>query len=294
MPTVTPKQKDSYLHVLEDAGKLAKSVLSKCSRTKNLHGIRLWVVALAAKAGTTGQAIHTLLIANKCTGDSKLLLRSLFDALIDLLYLQADPTKTKELLRLLSIEIVVDQHEELKFRAITRKMSVAEFVERNPELRKIVEEYEKVKKDQTHAQNRGGTQKGRSSERWRNIGIREKLKAIQGFNQAFRPFGYTIRTLANANAHHRPVGLREFFYRQKDGTAGVRTCPPPQHFMYSSAWISFETSLILLVMCDQLITEFFLGKDLEQRFRRMMDRLRALQKTKLASGTRKHDSKLPI
>jgi hypothetical protein len=214
--------------------------------------------------------------------DAKLLSRSLLDALLDVLYVHADPQRPKEFLELLMLEMAVDAYEELAFHAERCGESLSSFVNRNPNLRPIVEHYEKVQEHPAFA-NKGSREKRGATKRLKEIRISEKLKAIKDFDRALKPFTFTIRSLANAHAHHRPAGLMPFFYMRKDGTRGVRTCPRPDKFMYSADWASFEASLCLLVLCDQVTSMFFLGQTLERRTRRILDRLNALAAKKPAS-----------
>ena len=271
---------------LTSAIALGKSVVKECNETKILRGTIPWIVALTAKSVSGGIALRTL-VSTGSTLECKLLLRSMLDALIDVLYICQHPRKS-EVLDLLNLELQVDRYQHLKFCVETSKMTFEQLFSREPKFRTIVDGYEKAKRHPSFAASRkkGGT----APRRWRNTSARDKLNELPDFDRALKLFGYTIRQLGDAYAHARPESLRDFMYQRRDGSLGIRVAASPRDPIRSSEWVVFEATMCLVVLCDHIIDELYLGKRLKHRVEALVKRMRALsgaQRVTPARGTKR-------
>jgi len=280
------RPRDSYLDVLLGTTRLAASIVKECTETKILTGTNLWVVGLVAKASSTARAVHNL-AAQGLTTETKLLNRSIYDGLIDLLYIKEDPCREKDLSRLFLLEMAVDRYEHLRFLAQADKTDISGVVRKEAHLQAIVDDYDRAKRDPAFKP----PEKRRRRwwpRRWRFIRAEEKLEHLGDFRKALKLIEYGVRHLGDAHAHHRPSALRVFFYQQKDGSPGVLARARSKDFLYSAEWVAFEACLLLLVMCDQVVEKFFLGDRFEQGVKKLLDRLQGLPCVhELATGRRR-------
>ncbi|MGD2111007.1 MAG: DUF5677 domain-containing protein [Phycisphaerae bacterium] len=282
--------KDIHLAVLHDTIKLARQIVRKCTKEKHLKEDRLWVVSLLAKAASTSEAVHTL-ASHGLAVETKILSRSIYDALIDIYYIRSDPGRTRERWDLYCLEYAEDRYEHLKFLARMHETHVKGIVKIYPSLREVAEEYARVKRDPAFKKRSKGDRQW-FPERWRWISAAKKLKGLADFikRDFDRIMGFSVRKLGDAHAHHRPVALRLLWYPKGRSEAGVRSRPRSDEFFYSAEFVAFEVCLLMIAMCDQVADKFFLLPGFEKRLKKLVDRLRALPRIHglVAKERRKH------
>lgn len=265
------KRTDTHMKVLNSGLRLSKAVLRECVETKYASPIGFWVFGLLAKMTSSATSV-ALLVRECCTADAKLVLRSILDAVIDLLYILEDSRRQKGLVEVFALEWDVDAYERLSFYAKHRGMPLQDFVKKHPTFQKVLDAYERTIKHPAFA-----TPPAQEPRRWKHIRTQEKLKAVQRFAKASEPLAYTVRALGDAHAHCRPTALVEFIRVDRNRALRVDFKPRRTDFLYSPELVAFEASLCLLLACDQVIDRWYLDERLSKRVQELFDRLRNLK-----------------
>lgn len=262
--------------VLSDTLQLLESAVRKCSATKRLRGALLWRVALAARAARLGRAAAQL-VESGLASEARLQNRALYDTVVDMNYLAADPLKNRVREQQLHIEIAIDRYERLKYKAEAGDDGIAGFLQRYPELQGIRDNYDRAKKDPLY---RAHGRRSDTEKRWARISASEKEKAVPDFDSLAHYMSYPIRIAGNATAHNRPITWTEHVFEGGDKELRVRVVPTTD-FTGHSDMVRFLTNLLVLMAADFLVDQFYLGKRWDKRTQRMLDRIRSLPKIKL-------------
>lgn len=274
--TKSAQKAGSRIPILEDVIKLADKVVRKCNKTKDLRGTRLWRVAYVARATATARAV--LLLLEKDLGtETRILIRSLYDAVIDTLFIGQNPEHGTRIHRALVDEAIVDRYRHVEFLAVLDNgSSVAQYADKVPSARAVIAEYTRVKNQP--AFQREKYELGLWERRWRDISAKQKLNALSEFPKAFRKFEYVMRAVGDAFAHNTPLALRGTMYPRRNGGLGVRTISEPIDYTETDEFCGFLACLLLLIICGHTICDLFLSKRLKDEVQSIMDRLVAAGK----------------
>lgn len=265
---------------LNECIRLATSVVRGCE-TKVPDPANLWAFRLLAKLVTSATSVQVLL-KHGCILDTKLLLRSMLDATIDLMLVLHGPLNTRQLARLYQVEAVEDQYLRFKFEWERRGKTEAEFMRANPTSRKTIEAYKK--QDEQKRKPPAGVEYDKFGvkweSRWRWLSADAKLSYVPGFKKMMQMAEYGLRTLGDAHTHARPVALGCFAKMRKTNDFRGEELhflinPEPPEYLYSKEWLAFEASLLILVACNEVIDQYYLDARLSKRLQATYDRIRA-------------------
>jgi len=239
-------------------------------------GVPLWTLSRAAHIASLGESILTLLTSGKLSG-CKLITRSMLDGMVDILYLNSHSISESDLFEFFGMETAEDRYADLKFELLRRNWSEQEVRQKDPECKRIIDEYKRV---QAHPLTQAGSKGIRGKVRWRFISSGIKFKAAnEKVARALKPLEHTIRELGNAQAHHRPSELNRFMVQVEPDKVSVRTKSREQpKDRYSPEWLAFEANLCLIITADQLNDIFDLSPSFAPRVQKLHDELKALLK----------------
>lgn len=275
------KHKDSYQRALAATIALASRVLNACNREKVPRDMNLWIVGLLARAASCARAVAGLVDADHSV-EAKILVRALYDAVIDLMFLKDHPQHARTLLHAFRLEACEDRWEHVRFIAHRRDESVEEFLAKHPHLDSIRRQYEAATRDPVFTAKKDS--KSPWGQRWRNVSAFVKLGAV-GRELSAEHFEYAVRRLGDTQTHHRPSAIELHWYKRADGTVEARSRPRRADPLYSSNNVRFEACLLLLIACDQAADAFYLSQRFEGPIRRMMKRLYSLAPLRMSAGS---------
>jgi hypothetical protein len=260
----TARERAGRLKHLRAAIRIATRTLRECATTKMCDRYQIWPFTLLAKAASSGHSVDVLL-GSGATHDAKLIVRTMFEAAVDIHYLLHDPLRQDKLLELLELEIAVDRHAELKAYATGTGAKISDLVRSHPAPADIVARFEAAKK---HPAFHG---RKNSPERWSRISIREKLKDLKGGPGAVRMLVYTAVHLGNAVAHSRYVSLRDFV-TQRGQQFRFNLRPSSQHVM-SAGCVAFEATICIMLACDAIVSHYYLSDARTKEMERLIERM---------------------
>ena len=157
------KKRDTEIAMLNASIRLATAVLRECQASRMPHDTNVWVFGLLAKLVASARSARMLIEAHQYW-DAKLIIRSMYDAVIDMYYILHDPALTRQILRLLQMETVVDKFEQLKRHARSHNTTVDRLPD-DPFTRSIRKAYSKVTVDPAFSAGKNNWPK-----RWIHIG----------------------------------------------------------------------------------------------------------------------------
>lgn len=266
-------------HAAEELGALARCIrvlkrcVRVCERERMHHANTVFVIALGARAVAIGEAI-LLLLEQQLSCETKVLSRSLLDAVIDMHFLESDSRKTNVRHRQLRIEIAVDRKRALDFQSALEDLTCEQFIGKHPEAEVVLAEYEWAKRDRLFQAPSTNTI---DDKQWSRISSAEKMKCLPDLKGKLERLRFPIRRLGDAAAHSRPAILEQYLRNRKDGRVSVSFKPKGDVF-FSRTAVVLEASLLLLVAADFFADNFYLGTSYGDKTRRAFDRLkRALQ-----------------
>lgn len=278
----------SRVQGLGDCIRLIRSVVKEGER-KVPNPENLWALCLLAKIATSATSVDVL-IREGCIVDTKLLLRSMLDATIDLLFVMHGPLTTRQLAKLYHAELIEDQYHRFKFESDRRGVSLDDFIKANPRSKAIIEAYNKQK--QSRRKPPAGVELDKFGmpweSRWRFLSAQMKLKYLPGFDKMMELAKYGLRNLGDAHAHARPVALQLFATMRKTNDFRGEELhyvvnPKPREYIHSKEYIAFEACLLILISCDKVIDHYCLDQRLSKRLQLIYDRIRDLIKAKRKS-----------
>lgn len=259
---------------------LGRSVVKGCE-TKVPDPRNCWAFSLLAKLVTSAISVEVLL-EHGCILDTKLLLRSMLDATIDLRLVLDGPLTTRQLAKLYHAEAVEDQYLRFKFEWERRGKTEAEFIRANPTSRKTIEAYKK--QDEQKRKPPAGVEYDkfgvRWESRWRWLSAEAKLSYMPGFAKMMQMAKYGLRTLGDAHTHARPAALGCFAKMRKTNDFRGEELhylvnPKSREYLYSKEWLAFEACLLILVACSEVIDQYCLDARLSKRLQAVYGRIRA-------------------
>lgn len=259
--------------ILLDVIRLAKAIVTKCNREKVLRPTLVWQVALLARA-TNAARSASLLIQNGVTAETKLINRALLDTMIDTLFIIEHPERSRTILRALKIESIVDRYEHVKFLAGVAEEPIDVYAARSQPVQRVVDAFREIARDPLFKYS--NRKLAIWDRRWMHISIQEKFKSLPKVPTMFSAFNYTVRFAGNAVAHNRPSALVSLLYSKHDGSIGIHLTQERINFTETVDFCAFESCLLLLVICDAIIDDLFLGGRLKSRLNRLTERLKTV------------------
>lgn len=267
---------DSHLKVLGTTGRLARDVLRECARTKHCGPVDIWVFALLAKAASSGLAVRGLLEADHVL-DAKLLVRSVFDAAVDLHYVLENPLRKKELLELLGLEVAEDAYVEAQFYAKAKGKSLQNVAKKLPYVGQVVEAHSRARQHKAFHNRPPGVKRKDWPIRWRCIPQKEKLRGLKFAELWKQTLRFTITQLGNAVAHSRYLSLTPLMKQQADRSVQF-VLRPKGTGLFAEQWTAFEATICLLLCTDKIINDYYLDPRFERRVQRILGRLQRLSR----------------
>lgn len=249
---------------LGQAAYVARRSARECIRTKPLNGRDIWVFLTLARIAHSAESVRLLSDANQ-TIDAKLIVRSIFEGMLDINYLLNGPMKRAEIHKLLRIENAEDAYNELAFHARHHGQNISHFAARLGAVgRDIVAEYELRRTEVEH------------KDRWMKISPEEKIRVFrQNSPDWIAPLEFTIVKVGNAVAHSRSAVLKQFSRIsraaprtrwQLDMGPNIKlTTKPRLTFPFNRGWVVFEAMLGVLIATDVVVRRFFLGGAFEKQ-----------------------------
>jgi hypothetical protein len=280
------KRTDSYAAVLDDLLRLGRQLLARIEREKFVRGPKLWACALFTKILSSGHSVR-LLIREGATLDAKMLLRSMLDALLDILYIVEDPLKEEMLVELYLVEHIEDWYRRLRDFAIFHDATVEQIARELPVAERIVSERGEAKRRQ-----RSGIMKARYARaglptRWRDIDWRRKRKAVGGLERLPELLHFGIRLLGDAAAHCRPIALQQYLVSEPDGQVAFRLKPRPDHY-WSRKRLAFEACVCLAPAIDKMTDVYYFQNEFQESLQNIVERLDRLKPKKSSGGAARH------
>ena len=256
-----PSLSEESLTLLDHAIKFARSVLTECERNRMHDAANVLVFATLAKTLASARSARALII-RRHYWDAKLIIRSMLDSLVDVMYILHDPSQTRMLLKLFRIEMAVDQWDWLSYAARRQKTQPNQLSVRDPQLRTIECEYRWAKRQpEFHAK------QGEWPKRWKYITQAEKIKAMGSSHRLWLDeLHFSITEMGNAAAHSRGLALQTFV-RPGDTPGRVKfTTNTGLHLdLANRRQLIMEPFVCVLVMSGVIIDSFQLGNHYERR-----------------------------
>lgn len=245
--------------------------------TKVIARHNIWIFALLAKVVTTGRSASKL-IRERQYWDAKLLIRSLYDAVVDIHYILHAPSSRRQMMDLLEIEMAVDDYEQLRFFARRENKKIADLPQ-DQTIRRIVGDYRTAQRQPAFNASRNDWPK-----RWRSITNGEKRKCIRESlaKSWLDEFDYLVSYLGDAAAHSRFAVLKTYVREDANGIVRFVTRPKLPHFLQPTI-LRLEVFVCLLGASAVIIDHFHLNELLAERAQRL--RSRWLKAIKRSGGT---------
>jgi hypothetical protein len=247
--------------LLERIVQIARAILTECQCNRMHPAEHVLIFAMLAK--TIGSARSArLLIAARRYWDAKLIVRSMYDSLVDVLYILHDPRETPKLMRLFRIEMACDEHERISFAARILGKHVPDLCRSRPVCRRIESEYAWAKQQPELSPGHGEL-----ARRWKNIRRGEKIKAIRArYGGWLDNLDFTVASMGDAAAHSRGLALQSF----------MRLGDEPGRYRFNTAGglpLNLDRATVLILepfaclhaMCGSIVDAFYLGKTHEKR-----------------------------
>lgn len=244
---------------LTDAISLASAVLDYCAKNKHCEGLHMYLFGLLAKIAGTARSIQ-LLVANRKVPECILLLRTMYEAAVQMEFIQHDPSKNNEIYELIRIEVAEDRYRELEACASLEGKSVRAIVKAHPKLEVVVNAWEQAKKHSVFKRKRNDPRK-----RWKDISIDEMNVAINRKAHREKHVRFFSLGIGNIVAHSKPLSMEWYVGPKKTGDIYFRKSPGPRP-LYKPNFVVALAACYLAMGCNQIVnTGFSLGQRLEDR-----------------------------
>jgi len=265
--------------ILNETVELARKVINECGNNRTANPQNFWILTLLASMASSSRSVSVLLDARQYW-DLKLVVRSINDACIDILYLLHDPSLTKELIGLLQIELAVDEYEYWKHVVRRHAEYDANYDDLPAEKRQRAKDAfaraERIyKKTQMHP---AFEARGKEwPKRWFNISHFDKLKAIRKVTSELptERLNYEMRDMGNAAAHRRARMLRDFWEPVETRYSRrfrYTTKPKMASDMGPSQVLILAPFACLLLATWKVIEAYRLGDIWDKRAQRLLDK----------------------
>ena len=257
----TTQQLETVDDLLDAAQALARDVLRECEENRfHNEALRATIFAMLAKLIASSRATR-LLIDTREFWDAKLIIRSMLDLVIDMLYLVAcrfDKKLEQRVRDSLWIEWTIEYHDRLVFCAQLMGTTPDQIPGSVPaEVRSNYASASLKKK-------RG----------WRNISRKEKEREIEeaGLGVPKELLEYTIRKHGDAAAHTKMLALRTFMVRDEGTQLKFPTTQKLDLSLDNDTLLAMEPFVCLLVASDAIVDMCYLAKGLPVRVRELHQR----------------------
>jgi hypothetical protein len=265
--------------ILNETVELARKVINECGNNRTANPQNFWIFTLLASMASSSRSVPVLLDARQYW-DLKLVVRSINDACIDILYLLHDPSMTKELIRLLQIELAVDEYEYWKHVTGRHAEYAKDYDDLPAEKRekaamRFLRAERAYKQAQLHPAFRASSKDW--PKRWRKITHQEKIKAIEKVSEHLptERLSYEMRDMGNAAAHRRSRMLRDFWkpVETKYSTRfSYTTKPKMASDMGPSQVLILAPFACLLLATWKVIEAYRLGDIWDKQAQRLIDK----------------------
>ncbi len=270
---MSQRQRETAASLLDSSIRFARAVLTECQDNRMLFPANAWLFAILAKVISSARSARMLILARQYW-DAKLVVRSMYDSLIDVLYILNDPGKTEQLAKLLRIEMAVDEFERLTYAA----KRLGKRVDQLPQETFVVAvEREFAWAKRQPAFNARGREWPR---RWRYIGAKVKLAEIRGGQRAtwVDLLDFSVKHMGDAAAHARGLALQTFVAKTNRGELRFTTKPKLHFDLGKRTLLVMEPFVCVLGVSVAIIEGFTLGEPLESRARRLHTRWKRMVK----------------
>lgn len=258
---------DDPIKLLDACLRLARDVLTECENTKMPLGNNVWVFSLLAKIISSGQSARMLILKRKVI-DAKLVVRSMLDSCLDILFILNSPSENRRLQKLHRIETAFDNYALLKFASHLMGVAVKD-LPRTVDTSHVIDQYAWAK-----TQHECVAKGNDWPRRWRHLSAAHKIKAIShsGHDEWLRGFDFVLRQYGDAAAHSRSLACNAFVRLDEANNHKYTIRARLPFGLGRNVAMIMEPFVCTLAATNEIVGSFSLGEPFDSRLIRLNDR----------------------